>query len=125
MRGAGGLELLSPEGRDRHENDAGVGGATLDKLSTLHAGEVMREAALVPAHGLGESLLPQFSFAKVSDAREDAKVRAGKAGGLDDVATNAIQNVFTHHFEGVPDAEFLGRKQFGRHGEKSSSSGLT
>jgi hypothetical protein len=90
-----------------HENDALAGITTLDELSLLHPREVVRKAALVPPHRLGQRLLAHLTFAESGETRQNSKVGTGKASPLRDVAPHPFHHVFAHKFEGMPDTKLM------------------
>ncbi len=105
-----GIQRLPALPGEHHDDGTLVGFPALDQASLLHPSELVREAALVPAHALGQSVLAHLAFAKAGKTREDSKLGPGQRSLSDEVAPDPAQYVFAHRSKGVPDAKFPGRQ---------------
>ncbi len=71
---ASSIQLFSAESGKGDEDSFPVSTTALNKRSFLHSRQLMREATLIPSHHAGQRLLPHFTFAKDSEARQYTKL---------------------------------------------------
>ena len=107
MYRASSIQLFSAQLGKRNEDSFPVRTTALNEGSFLHSCQLMREAAFIPCHHTCQRLLPHLTFANGSEARQYTKLRTSKPGRLRDIAANAIQHIFVHESEGVPDPKLL------------------
>jgi hypothetical protein len=75
MYRASSIQLLSAELGKRNEDSFPVRMTALNERSFPHSRELMREAAFIPTHRVGQCLLLHLTFTNASETRQYTKLR--------------------------------------------------